>query len=207
MRVRRLIGILLVFCSLGGSLGALSFEYNEELSTVSTITAGLSLVLPSVIAFTAPAADYLKIGTSYATTILTSYYGIRSPLKALVDKPRPYVGEVNRPLDTSEDYDSFPSGHSLMSFAAAAYTHTAYRLWYPDSKTLKTASIAVWALAATTAALRVASGNHYLEDVLAGAAIGSLVGFLGPYLTNKLFYKDHSMQLLVGSTVGMRVTL
>lgn len=205
MRAKRVLSILLVVCLVCGSLSAISFEYNKDLSTISDMTMGLTLVLPAVFALSAPPSDYLKIGTSYTTTILTSYFGVRSPLKALIDKPRPYVGEVNRPPDTSKDYDSFPSGHSLMAFSAAAYTHTAYRFWYPDSKTLKTASIVGWTLACTTAALRVASGNHDLVDVLAGAALGSAVGFLGPYLTNKLFYKDDSIQILVGPTVGMRV--
>ncbi len=206
MRTKRVLTILLVVCLVCGSLSAISFDYNKELSTISDITMGLTLVLPSVFALSAPPCDYLKIGTSYTTTILTSYFGVRSPLKALIDKPRPYVGAEKRPDDSSKDYDSFPSGHSLMAFSAAAYTYTAYRLWYPDSKTLKTATIAAWTLAGTTAMLRVFSGNHDVIDVLAGAALGSAVGFLGPYLTDKLFYKDDSIQILVGPTVGMQVT-
>jgi membrane-associated phospholipid phosphatase len=70
---------------------------------------------------------------------------------------------------------------------------------------MRAASIAAWSLATATAVLRVVSGNHYPTDVLAGAAIGSALGFLGPYLTNKLFPHDDSVQILAGLNVGMRV--
>jgi len=85
-------------------------------------------------------------------------------LKYAVDKDRP---------DDSGD-DSFPSGHTADSFAAATFIQQRYG-WS-------------WAVPAYLAATfvgytRVESDKHYVEDVLAGAAIGILSGlyFTEPY--------------------------
>lgn len=85
-------------------------------------------------------------------------------LKYAVDKDRP---------DDSDD-DSFPSGHTADSFAAATFIQQRYG-WK-------------WAIPAYIGATfvgysRVESDKHYLEDVLAGAAIGIISGlyFTEPY--------------------------
>lgn len=200
-----LLTILLMLAT--PNLFSLSFAYDEDLSTVSDVTLGLTALAPSLFVLSAPPSDYLAIGTSYAGTMVVAY-ATRSVLKHTIERARPYVGEIDRPADTSEDYESFPSGHALMAFSAAAYTQTLQALWYPDSKAMKAVSYATWGLAATTATLRVLSGNHHLGDVLAGAAIGSAIGFLGPYLTNRLLAHDeHAPQIMIGPTVGMQVSL
>ena len=189
------------------NLFSLSFAYDEDLSTVSDVTLGLALVMPGVSGLVVPATDYELLATTYIGTMSTAFTA-RTVMKQLVHRARPYVGKIDRPADTSEDYESFPSGHALMAFSAAAYTQTLQALWYPDSKAMKAVSYATWGLAATTATLRVLSGNHHLGDVLAGAAIGSAIGFLGPYLTNRLLAHDeHAPQILIGPTVGMQVSL
>ncbi len=85
-------------------------------------------------------------------------------LKFAVDKDRP---------DNSGD-DSFPSGHTADSFAAATFIQQRYG-WQ-------------WAIPAYLGATfvgysRVESDKHYIEDVLAGAAIGIISGlyFTEPY--------------------------
>lgn len=205
-RKQTAIAIVLVFCFALSPLAAFTFEYNESLSKASDITLGLTLVTPGVLGLIAPPSDYVAIATSYAGTMVSAY-GVRTVLKQVIHKPRPYVGQIDRPADTSEDYESFPSGHSIMAFSAAAYAQTMQLLFYPDSTTMKAVSATTWILAATTATLRVISGNHYLEDVLAGAAIGSAIGFLGPYLTYRLLQRDsNAPHILAGPVVGMQVS-
>lgn len=200
-----LLTILLMLAT--PNLFSLSCSYDEDLSTVSDVTLGLALVMPGVSGLVVPATDYELLATTYIGTMSTAFTA-RTVMKQLVHRARPYVGEIDRPADTSEDYESFPSGHALMAFSAAAYTQTLQALWYPDSKAMKAVSYATWGLAATTATLRVLSGNHHLGDVLAGAAIGSAIGFLGPYLTNRLLaYDEHAPQIMIGPTVGMQVSL
>lgn len=205
-RKQTAIAIVLVFCFSLSPLAAFTFEYNESLSKASDITLGLTLVTPGVLGLIAPSSDYIAIVSSYAGTMVSAY-GVRTVLKQVIHKPRPYVGQIDRPADTSKDYESFPSGHSIMAFSAAAYAQTMQLLFYPDSTTMKAVSATTWILAATTATLRVISGNHYLEDVLAGAAIGSAIGFLGPYLTYRLLQRDsNAPHILAGPVVGMQVS-
>ena len=206
-RKKTFIAALLILCFSVSSLSALDFTYDANLSKASDITLGLTLITPGILGLIAPPSDYIAIATSYAGTIAGAY-GVRTILKQVIHKPRPYVGQIdNRPADTSEDYESFPSGHSIMAFSAAAYAQAMQLLFYPDSTTMKAISATTWVLAATTATLRVVSGNHYLEDVLAGAAMGSAIGFLGPYITHQLLKRDaDAPTVLAGPVVGMQVS-
>jgi len=85
-------------------------------------------------------------------------------LKYAVDKDRP---------DDSGD-DSFPSGHTADSFAAATFIQQRYG-W--------TWGIPAYIGATFVGYSRVESDKHYVEDVLAGAAIGIISGlyFTEPY--------------------------
>lgn len=208
-RKKTFISALLILCFSVSSLSALDFTYDANLSKASDITLGLTLITPGILGLIAPPSDYIAIATSYAGTIAGAY-GVRTFLKQVVHKPRPYVQD-GMPLpdgvDPDENYESFPSGHSIMAFSSAAYTQAMQLLFYPDSTTMKVVSATTWILAATTATLRVVSGNHYLEDVLAGAAMGSAIGFLGPYITHQLLKRDaDAPTVLAGPVVGMRVS-
>ncbi|MGH0052975.1 MAG: phosphatase PAP2 family protein [Sphaerochaetaceae bacterium] len=205
---RILLLILLAWVSVYGVF-ALDFPYNKNLSLASDVTTALAMATPGLFVFEAPASDYLEIVGSYGVT-MASAYGVRTLLKETIESPRPYVNESPLPedVDPSESYDSFPSGHTLMAFASAAYIQTLTHFWYPESKVMKAASIAGWSLATTTAILRVVSGNHYPKDVLAGAAIGGVIGFLGPYLTNRLFpHESEKFQIISGEMIGLRISL
>lgn len=83
-----------------------------------------------------------------------------------------YSIEKDRP-DGSGD-DSFPSGHSADTFAAATFINQRYGWQY---------GVPSFAVASYVAYTRVASDQHHVEDVLAGAAIGILAGwyFTDPY--------------------------
>lgn len=63
---------------------------------------------------------------------------------------------------------AFPSGHSTQAFAVASVIATSYdQLWV---------KAAAYGLASMTAWERVRRGKHFPTDVVAGAAIGALVG-------------------------------
>ncbi len=90
----------------------------------------------------------------FATTFLTTH-----ALKYLVDKERP-DGSGN---------NSFPSGHTSAAFQGATFIHLRYGWKW---------SIPAYAGAAFVGYSRVDSDNHYVEDVVAGAALGILSGYL-----------------------------
>lgn len=80
--------------------------------------------------------------------------GVTCGLKRLVDKRRP-----------NGDGLSFPSSHTSVAFQGAAFIHRRYGL--------RTA-LPAYAGAAFVGYSRVEADKHYVEDVLAGAALGIL---------------------------------
>jgi membrane-associated phospholipid phosphatase len=64
--------------------------------------------------------------------------------------------------------NSFPSGHTAAAFAFARVVAAEYPSWK--------IKLAVYGLAAATAFERVAGREHFPSDVLAGGAIGYLIG-------------------------------
>ncbi|GAB3825890.1 hypothetical protein GCM10028821_07410 [Hymenobacter jeollabukensis] len=75
-----------------------------------------------------------------------------------------HLTRVERPLGNS--FDSFPSQHTSAAFSAATLLHKEYggrSLWY---------SVGGYTAATATGGLRIAKDNHWLSDVMAGAAVG-----------------------------------
>lgn len=81
---------------------------------------------------------------------------IVQPMKRIIGRARP----------NKSDFHSFPSGHTSTAFVAAEFLHQEYGHYSPWI------SIAGYATAATTGYLRMYNNEHWLGDVLAGAAIG-----------------------------------
>ena len=88
-------------------------------------------------------------------------------VKLAVDRERPAPGDAE-PLVPLPGSSSFPSSHAAMSTAAAiALTRAA-----PDLAPVW------WAAAGLMCASRVYVGAHHTSDVVAGVAVGAVVGTL-----------------------------
>jgi undecaprenyl-diphosphatase len=85
-------------------------------------------------------------------------------LKAAIPRARPHV----HPLIAVPHSHSFPSGHATTSFACATVLALALPRW----------RVPLFLLAAAVAWSRVYVGVHYPLDVVAGAALGSAIGFV-----------------------------
>ena len=165
--------------------------YSKPLHIVGTGTVALALVTPAVFAVM-PSSEWLTIGTMYAETLLLAY-GIKEWTKLLVYRARPYMYFDEYPQDKVDDGDwncSFPSGHTTLAFAGAAFTTMVFCQCFPDSNWKYAVAGASFGIAAATGVLRMASGNHFLTDVLAGALIGSVCGFAVPYMHTQSFYSN-----------------
>lgn len=169
---------------------ALAQPYSKALDTTGDCLLVLSLLTPGVLLSTST-NQYLTIGVMYAEALAFSY-SAKNMTKALISRYRPYMYFDNYPQDDviSGDFtDSFPSGHTTLAFTAAGFATSVFCEYFPDSKWKLPVILGSYALSTTTAILRLCSGNHFLTDVITGAAIGSLSGYGIPFLhklSNKL---------------------
>ena len=117
--------------------------------------------LPALAVFTLDAAG-LKGRTKPHQQLLLYALGnitaaaIVQPIKRIIGRERP----------NKSDFRSFPSGHTSTAFVAAEFLHQEFGHHSPWI------SVAGYATAAATGYLRLYNNQHWLGDVLAGAAIG-----------------------------------
>ena len=140
-----------------------------------------SLLLPAVLLCTEK-TNWLSIGVMYAESIFLSY-GLKNLGKALFPRYRPYTYFEGAPFSDDTDFKkSFPSGHTTMAFTGASFLSSVFARYYPESQWKWPVILGSFSFATTTAALRIASGNHFFTDLLSGALLGSFSGFIIPYL-------------------------
>ena len=159
-------------------------SYSKTLDLTCDITRIAMLAGPvALFALAADREEWFTIGTMYAESLLWTY-GTTELLKLCVKRARPYMYYDGAPEDDLKNGDwqnSFPSGHTSICFATAAFTSYVFSQYYPDSGWKWGVTGMTFGLAGTVAALRMAGGCHYFTDVFAGALIGTLSGFLIPW--------------------------
>ena len=95
--------------------------------------------------------------------------GARRAITSIVCRPRPRDLEPHCwAYIATKDKFSFPSGHSTTAFAVALSLGS----FYPEIM------LVLLILAANVAISRVIVGMHFLSDVLAGAGMGALLGYV-----------------------------
>ena len=105
-------------------------------------------------------------------------------LKDIFGRARPYVDttgpnpddwQLLRGLRGGTKYQSFPSGHTVAAFAAAAAVSTETSVWWPEV-TYALIGPALYVGAATVGISRMYNNRHWASDVMLGAAIGTFAG-------------------------------
>jgi membrane-associated phospholipid phosphatase len=105
------------------------------------------------------------------------------PMKIIVSRERPN-GSDNR---------SFPSGHATRAFVSAEFLHQEFGHLSPW------VSIAGYTTAGATAYLRLYQNEHWLSDVLAGAAIGMASTKLVYWLNKKMKSRPQQKKELIAA--------
>lgn len=169
--------------------------YSKPLDYTATGLELASLMTPLFL-IPAPTQDYWKLGVEYAETIVFAW-GAKELAKHCVTRYRPYMYFEGAPQDAIADgdyKDSFFSGHATLSFAAASFTTYQALTYFPNSP-YKWITIGIsYALCTTTAVLRLASGNHFMTDVLCGAVVGTALGFFIPWVNHFWFEPSLDVQ-------------
>jgi membrane-associated phospholipid phosphatase len=101
-----------------------------------------------------------------ATTTVGAAYAVSTSIKLVVRRRRPVVADLPALMGTPTGL-SFPSSHATSSFAAAR----AFGALVPGAP--------LQLAAATMAASRLFLGVHYPSDIVAGGALGTLIGSFG----------------------------
>lgn len=130
--------------------------------------------------------------------------------KGSVKRYRPYVYNISAPMEERHDVESlrsFFSGHATRAFAAGVMTAIMYEDYFPDSEYRTAVWIASVGLASSSAILRVTSGAHFPTDVLVGAAIGSGIGYLIPYIHRNRSEILSFIPLVTPSNTGLMMSL
>lgn len=135
-----------------------------------------------------PVLDFATVGVMLCESYMLGY-GIRNVIKSSVKRTRPYMYTDKWDWDSVRDGDytlSFPSGHTTDAFMGATFLSYTFWKYYPNSRYRIPVIATSYAIAVTTGILRIASGNHFMTDVMAGAALGTAVGFLVPFVHEKI---------------------
>lgn len=124
--------------------------------------------------------------------------------KYSVGRDRPFTHDLTlaelAQRNNRDDHKSFFSGHTSVTFALAVSGGTiATMRGYRLAPLIWASGLAV---AVTTSYLRIASDQHFLTDVIAGAAIGSALGFVIPYVFHRARATRSSITPNVSPTIG-----
>ena len=144
-----------VFLLLGAALPARAQYITDDIVRFVTPVAGLTLGAMGV-PVKHPFRERVAVMATSGAFVVGSVYG----LKAIVHRERP-DGLKN---------DSFPSGHTAIAFWGAEIVREEYGWGWGSG---------AYVLAAGVGALRIYHEQHWLTDVLAGAALGVLCARLG----------------------------
>ena len=94
-------------------------------------------------------------------------------LKHATGRARPFMEEGKNSFmglaAASDNYLSFPSGHSIVAWAVVTPYAQKYGQW-------------LYILPATVSAMRIIEDKHWTSDVIAASALGFLLGAFMPYL-------------------------
>lgn len=152
--------------------------YGAGLDAASEILQYGTMLYPALFALVGERDELLPAAAACAEALAWTY-AAKECAKALFPRARPYARLAAPGSDElrEEALRSFPSGHAALAFCAATSFATIALETAGGEPATPWLVAGGYAAAAGVAALRVASGNHYVTDAAAGAALGSLIGW------------------------------
>jgi membrane-associated phospholipid phosphatase len=124
--------------------------------------------------------DHLAELGLHGTESLFIGEGIAEVLKDFFGRARPFVDtnpdnfQLLRGFGSSDKYHSFPSGHAVAGFAAAAAVTAETSRWWPNTTLI--IGPAMYGGAALIGLSRMYDNRHWASDIIMGAAIGTFAG-------------------------------
>jgi membrane-associated phospholipid phosphatase len=115
--------------------------------------------------------------------------------KTIINRPRPYTYNTDIPLATRDwgaNNESFFSGNATILFYNSVFLSTVFSDLFPDSKLKPWIWASTLSLSTFSGILSVRSGWHFPTDVITGALIGGISGYLIPQI-----HKTRALEHLV----------
>ncbi|GAB3989999.1 hypothetical protein GCM10028807_16210 [Spirosoma daeguense] len=123
--------------------------------------------------------DIGKVSLMYLETTLLSTF-LPSFGKGGMPRTRPFLYNTDVAMAEKIHPDSrrsFFSGHTTWAFASAVFLSKVFSDYHPESRLKPVIWIGSLGAASAVGYMRYASGAHFPTDILAGAAVGTLIGF------------------------------
>lgn len=166
-----------------------SRQQNQTLQRMATIVRNIALPGSTIIGPSMYAIGRLtkqdrvaQLGL-HGTEALLLGAGVGSLLKDSFGRARPFVDTISpnpndfqllRGFKRGDEYRSFPSGHTLAAFAAAAAVSAETSRWWKWAS--YTIGPAMYGGAAAVGVSRMYNNRHWASDVVLGAALGTFAG-------------------------------
>lgn len=117
--------------------------------------------------------ESLLIG-ALSADVLKDLFGRERPFVDTI-APDPNDWQILRGFKRGGNYQSFPSGHTVAAFAAAASVSAEASRWYPAATYFVIGPL-LYGGAAAVGMSRMYNNRHWASDVIMGAAIGTFAG-------------------------------
>lgn len=173
--------------------------WSARSSVASDVLLGAFILMPASLALSSDIRnDITTLSVMYAE-VVTLTFGLAQLTQGISGRIRPFVynSDPDVPMLEKRKKDArhaFFSGHTAMAFGSAVFTATMFDAYFPDSQW----KYPVWGIsiagATLTGLLRVHAGKHFPTDILTGAVVGGLTGYLIPRLHRS--QKAQSMRIL-----------
>jgi membrane-associated phospholipid phosphatase len=120
--------------------------------------------------------EAVAVGSAVAWVLKDSFGRARPFVHPPTDSTgyNPNDWQFGRGFRSGDSYRSFPSGHSVAAFAAAAAVVNETSRWWPDWKWV--IGPAMYGGAGLVGVSRMYNNRHWASDVMMGAAIGTFAG-------------------------------
>jgi membrane-associated phospholipid phosphatase len=158
-------------------------KHSTAMGTATDLLVVAAAALPGVALPGLSFRQTLTLGTMWAETLGLAYC-LDAAIKSAVVRFRPYAYASPAPSDIGslDISSSFPSRHATLAFASAVFAGSTFDELHPSSPYRGVVWGTGLGVATLISSLRVASGDHFVSDVVAGAALGALCGFAVPLL-------------------------
>ncbi len=167
--------------------------YSPQLSSLSSVVAGVEFLMPAAVnlwdtyhgrqPWQGILVDAVILQEALMLSSSLSSYSKSIPMHAT---PLSYDSHVPESVKSvPQNASSFFSNHTTSAFTTAVFSAYTFQLRYPDKKLVPWMWSGSLALATGVGSMRVLAGKHFPSDVVAGAAVGALCGYVVPKLHSR----------------------